>query len=222
MVDDEVGPLTKSDVARRLSPWLRPRYGLALARWFALRITVRGGPCLLERGADLHIGRSASVSVGAYTHLMRDFTARWDGRVNIGSRVVISRGCQFQVSDSLEIGDDCLISERVSIHDTIHGYGKRLAGTRLPKRDLTTAPVRIGRDVWIGAKATILHGVTIGDDVVIGANSVVTRSIPPHCLAAGVPAVVVRRWDPSGAPTDSDSERGAEMAGGDETLGCDP
>jgi maltose O-acetyltransferase len=52
----------------------------------------------------------------------------------------------------------------------------------------------LGDSVWVGTKSTIVGGVTIGDDVVIGANSVVTKDIPSHCVAAGVPAKVIRSW----------------------------
>lgn len=65
---------------------------------------------------------------------------------------------------------------------------------------MTTAPVRIGRNVWVGARCTITAGASIGDHSVIGANSVVTGAIPAQCLAAGVPARVIRRLGPDHEP----------------------
>jgi acetyltransferase-like isoleucine patch superfamily enzyme len=57
---------------------------------------------------------------------------------------------------------------------------------------VTAAPIVVGRNVWIGAGATVLQGVTIGDDAVVAAGAVVTRDVPPRVLVAGVPARVVK------------------------------
>ena len=57
---------------------------------------------------------------------------------------------------------------------------------------MTAAPIVVGKDVWIGAHATILKGVTIGDGAIIAAGAVVTRDVPPNTIAAGVPARVVK------------------------------
>jgi acetyltransferase-like isoleucine patch superfamily enzyme len=62
--------------------------------------------------------------------------------------------------------------------------------TRL--RSITTAPIRIGRGVWIAAGATVLQGVTVGEDAVVAAGAVVTKDVPPRTLVGGVPAQVIR------------------------------
>ena len=66
---------------------------------------------------------------------------------------------------------------------------------RTVERDLhSKGAVVIGKNVWIGDKVSILSGVTIGDNAVIGANSVVTKSVPEGCIVAGVPARVIKKW----------------------------
>jgi acetyltransferase-like isoleucine patch superfamily enzyme len=62
------------------------------------------------------------------------------------------------------------------------------------------SPVDIGDYVWVGMNSIILKGVTVGEGAIIGAGSVVTRDVPPFCLAAGAPARVLRRMNGGGAP----------------------
>jgi acetyltransferase-like isoleucine patch superfamily enzyme len=90
----------------------------------------------------------------------------------------------------LVIGDHCLFGEGVSIHDENHRGGR--GDLPVARRGFTTAPIFIGRNVWVGAKATILQGVTIGDNAIVGAHAVVTRDVPANMLALGVPARVAR------------------------------
>jgi acetyltransferase-like isoleucine patch superfamily enzyme len=61
----------------------------------------------------------------------------------------------------------------------------------------TKGAITIGNNVWIGDKATILDGVTIGEGAVIAANSVVTKDVPPYCVAAGVPAIIIKKNEAS-------------------------
>jgi len=91
-------------------------------------------------------------------------------------------------SHSIEIGDDCLIGDLVAIFDSDHHPME-------PSRPTRFAPVRLGRNVWIGRSATILPGVTIGDHAVIAGGSIVTGDVPARTLMAGVPARPIRTLD---------------------------
>ncbi|MCC6484204.1 MAG: acyltransferase [Armatimonadetes bacterium] len=115
------------------------------------------------------------------------------GSLDIGPRTIFGHHCTLAVRESLIIGEDCLIAELVSIRDHDH----RCDDLTIPFREqgAVVAPVRIGRNVWLGSKATVLKGVTIGDNAVIGANAVVTRDIPANAIAVGVPARVIRMRD---------------------------
>ncbi len=114
--------------------------------------------------------------------------------------VIIGDECSFgdylhlTCIDSVKIGKGCLTGRWVTISDNNHGTSS-LKDLEIPpvKRKLySKGPIAIGNNVWIGDKATILGGVSIGDGVIIAANSVVTKDIPPYSVAAGNPAKIIK------------------------------
>jgi lipopolysaccharide O-acetyltransferase len=133
---------------------------------------------------------------------------RLDAFSSIGGQPILQIGRNVQINDSVHIGavdrvvigDDVLIASRVFISDHNHGdYQQQdfLSSPDIPpvKRPLSSRPVCIGNNVWLGEQVCILPGVTIGDGAIIGANSVVTRDVPPNSIAVGNPARVVRIFD---------------------------
>lgn len=118
--------------------------------------------------------------------LFPPFNADFGKNITLGKRVFINSGCKFQDQGGVSIGDDCLIGHNVVIATLNHD----LAPSR--RADMHPAPVAIGRNVWIGSNATILPGVSIGDDAVVAAASVVTRDVPAGAVVVGSPARVVR------------------------------
>lgn len=119
--------------------------------------------------------------------LFPPFTADFGKNISLGARIFINSGCRFQDQGGITIGDDCLVGHNAVIATLQHDLHPARRG------DLHPAPVVIGRNVWLGANVTVLPGVTIGEDAVIGAGSVVTRDVPAGCVAVGSPARVVRR-----------------------------
>jgi acetyltransferase-like isoleucine patch superfamily enzyme len=116
------------------------------------------------------------------------------GRVEIGDCVLMSPGSRISASDAIRIGDGCMLANGAYVTDSDwHGLYDRTA------RDPRVTPVTLGRNVWLGDHATVLKGVSIGDNSVIGARAVVTGDIPANVIAAGNPARVVRRLDPDRA-----------------------
>ncbi|MGO4959341.1 DapH/DapD/GlmU-related protein [Bifidobacterium pseudolongum] len=98
----------------------------------------------------------------------------------------------------MTIGDNVLMASNIFITDTSHGSFKDEADAPQvapDDRKLHTRPTKIGNNVWIGEGACILSGVEIGDGCTIGANAVVTKSIPANSVAGGVPAKVLRKWN---------------------------
>ena len=180
------------------------RHLSALIRFARLRVrhrgNLRGSLFFLDRGLRMEIGSGAVVDVAPGVRIMRDFTGSFHAPVRFGRNLFVSRGVYMSALEGIDIGDNCLIGEHVSIHDMDHCFGPEFSGTALAERGFWARPVKIGHDVWIGAKATVVSGVTIGDDVVVAANSVVTKDVPSHCLVAGVPARILRSWAPASEP----------------------
>ena len=110
-------------------------------------------------------------------------------RITIGPRTYINRSTMIDADALIEIGEQTMIGPFCYITD--HDHGAR-AGAAPAMGPLVSAPTRIGARCWIGAHVTILKGVTIGDDTVIGAGSVVTKSVPPGVIAVGNPARVLK------------------------------
>lgn len=112
----------------------------------------------------------------------------------IGDRVHVGPHLHIGAIRGVTIGDGTLIGSFVTIIDHNHGTPS-LATGRDPETDALTSkgPITVGPRCWIGDKATILPGVTIGHDVVIGANSVVTTDVPALTVVAGTPARVIRK-----------------------------
>jgi acetyltransferase-like isoleucine patch superfamily enzyme len=135
-------------------------------------------------GADISLGRDCSVGRDVY------LSASEGARLSLGDRSSVNRGCNVVAKYGIEIGDDVMIGEYVSIRDQDHVFDDPCVP--INQQGFRGSPIRIGNDVWIGRGTFVGAGVTIGDGCVIGANSVVTRSLPPMSVAAGVPATVLR------------------------------
>lgn len=113
-----------------------------------------------------------------------------NAKIIIGNNTSFSNNVSIIANEKIEIGEKCLIGDGVLILDS-DGHGiepsKRLTGIGGVK------PVIVGRNVWIGSRVVIQKGIKIGDNSVIAAMSVVTKDIPANCIAAGVPAKVIKK-----------------------------
>ena len=131
--------------------------------------------------------------------------------LQIGDRCVIGRGSHIVAHHSLVIGDDVFTGPYVYVTDQNHGYADPDVpiGRQLPRN----AAVRIGSGSWLGAGAVVLPGACIGRNVVIAAGSVVRGTVPDRCVAAGVPARVVRRFQPGEGWSPGSGAAGSGAAG---------
>jgi acetyltransferase-like isoleucine patch superfamily enzyme len=114
------------------------------------------------------------------------FSSDFGKNITLGKRIFINSGCKFQDQGGIVIGDDCLIGHNTVLATLNHDLDP------IRRADMHPAAIVIGRNVWIGANATVLPGVTIGDNAVIGAASVVTKDVPANAVVVGSPARVVR------------------------------
>ena len=106
--------------------------------------------------------------------------------IKVGEKVFINACCRFQDQGGIEIGDGSLIGHNTTIATLNHDINPET------RASLTPSPVKIGKNVWIGSDCTILPNVEIGDGAIIGAGSVVTKSIPANTIAVGNPARVIK------------------------------
>jgi acetyltransferase-like isoleucine patch superfamily enzyme len=165
-------------------PALNARGRLRSATWRGARVTLRGRP-QVDNAGRLTLGdRVRLVSTVATLEL----ATLPGGHLEIGDNVFINYGSSIVASDHVKIGDDCLIGTHVMVMDCDFHRVENKAW------DTGGEPIVIGDRVWLGNRCIVLKGVTIGDDAVVAAGSVVTKDVPAGTLVAGVPARVVRRF----------------------------
>jgi len=145
-------------------------------------------------GADEADRRTAILaellgSQGDGAVLRPPFHCDYGYKIRLGYRVFANFGCVFLDVVGIEVGDDCQIGTFVQILTADHPRDPALRRQGLE----SGKPVRIGRNVWIGGGAIILPGVSVGDDAIVGAGSVVTRDVPPGAAVVGNPAWAVKR-----------------------------
>lgn len=189
----------------RLSQWLRGKRNMLYTLWIRNFLCEVGEKCsfsypLRLQGGGSHrirIGDRTSIQaysiLGCWEHYGKD--ERYEPEIIIGNDCNIGEFCHITAINKITIGDGLLTGRFVYIGDNAHG-GLSWEEANIPpaKRHLTSkGEIRIGRNVWIGDKVTILGGVNIGDNVIIGAGSIVTHDIPSNCMAAGTPAKVVKQ-----------------------------
>lgn len=141
----------------------------------------------LERRTEILRELFGHIGDGAY--IEPPFRCDYGTYIHAGARLYMNFDCVILDCTHVTIGDDVLIGPGVHIYAATHPLEPEV---RLTGRELAR-PVKIGNAVWIGGGAIICPGVTIGDGAVIGAGSVVTRDIPPRCVAAGNPCRVIRQ-----------------------------
>lgn len=151
-----------------------------------------------ERRQDLL--RQIFGAMGKGVHVDIDFHCEYGKHIFIGDKVIINMNCTFVDNNRIDIGSNVLIASNVQIYTATHSTNvhERMVENWSEGQEICRTyalPVRIEDGAWIGGGAIILPGITIGRNSVIGAGSVVTRSIPDNCVAVGNPCRVIKRID---------------------------
>lgn len=151
-----------------------------------------------------NLGPVGRIQIGNWVTLTGDELRSYGGSIAIGDCVWMSVRGQIVSAIRVEIGDHSIFGRDVYISDTNEHPTDALArrdqtdgaqknGTPPDRTKAAAAPVRIGSDVWVGERAFILKGVTVGDGSIVAAGSVVTTDVPAATIVAGNPARVVKR-----------------------------
>lgn len=153
----------------------------------ALRITaeINGSyhePAALRALFSALIGKPVDESFGLFPPFYTDCGKN----ITVGKNVFINMGCKFQDQGGISIGDGALIGHNVVLATLNHARAPEERSSMIP------APIRIGKRVWIGANATVLPGISIGDGAIVAAGAVVTKDVPENTVVGGVPARFIR------------------------------
>jgi acetyltransferase-like isoleucine patch superfamily enzyme len=174
---------------RNRLPWRRARIHLHMLRSQAfIRFPIEGN--VLE---SLDDGR---LTIGEHTLLEPRcwITIAEQGRVSIGAGCFLNLHTMVAAQHEVTIGDHTMFANHCFVSDSSHRYDDRTMPVTW-QGFTSKGPTRIGSNCWFGVGCVITSGVTIGDRCVVGANSVVTRDLPPGVIAAGAPAKVIREID---------------------------
>jgi len=167
--------------------FLRPQFDFLGKGTLFLRpwhVEIFGWPIMLDDYANVIATPDKKIRLTVWSNMEEA------GRIRIGKYALICPGVRISSAQDIIIGDSCMLAQSVYITDSDwHDIYDRGVSTG------RKAAVRVGDNVWIGDSAIVCKGVTIGDNSIIGAGSVVIRDIPPNVVAAGNPADVVRKLD---------------------------
>jgi acetyltransferase-like isoleucine patch superfamily enzyme len=181
---------------------LNAKYGRLLWRYLWRRLlTTAGrrwrtaGMLFLGRRLELQIGRKGEIRFGRFVWIGDGTKIRChEGVVEIGDKTVLGQECTISAYQRVRIGEQCVIADRAMFIDFDHGVvdvERPIRHQGIYKRDTI-----VGSNVWIGYGACILRGVRVGDNAIIGTNSVVTGDVPANAVVGGVPARVIRMREP--------------------------
>jgi acetyltransferase-like isoleucine patch superfamily enzyme len=181
--------------AKRMLNW---RYARLLWRYLWRRfLTTAGwrweteGPVFFGKGLQLQIAKGATVKFGRFSWIGDGTKIRChEGEVEIGQKTVCGQEVTISAYKRVRIGEQCVIADRAMFIDFDHGVVEVERPIRVQgiyKRECV-----VGSNVWVGYGACFLRGVQVGDNSIVGTNSVVTRNVPANAVVGGVPAKVIR------------------------------
>ena len=177
---------------------LNPQYARLALRYLRRRLLTRAGwrwrtdgPVFFGSGLELQIARQGRVDFGRFVWLGEGTKIRChEGCVEIGAKTVIGQECTISAYRRVRIGEQCVIADRAMFIDFDHGVVEVERPIR--QQGIYMRDVEVGSNVWIGYGACVLRGVRVGDNSIVGTNSVVTKDVPANAVVAGIPARIIR------------------------------
>lgn len=145
---------------------------------------------------NINIGENFAAGKNLRLQAISEYLSfKYEPRIRIGNNVTINPNCQIVSINEIIIGDNVLLASNVFISDHSHGYNT-IVDIHTPPSErklVSKGAVVIESNVWIGQNVSILPDVRVGHNCIIGSNSVVTKDIPDFTIAAGCPAVIIKR-----------------------------
>lgn len=151
------------------------------------------GRIYLSNPQNISIGKSVTIGPNCRIETVVDYSDKRRPILTIGDNCSIEHYVHLYCANELRVGNDCMIASGCMVTDNNHGINPIIG--RYSSQQLTTKPTVLESNVWLGERVCILAGVTIGQNSIIGANSVVTKSIPANCIAVGLPAKVIKKFN---------------------------
>ena len=148
--------------------------------------------CLQDREEGRRLLEQLLGSMGREVQIEPMFWCDYGFNIRMGSHVEINHNCVILDCAPVTFGDHVLIGPNCGFYTAGHPMDAQTRNTG----EEFAAPITVGSSVWFGGNVTVLPGVTIGDGAIVGAGSVVTKDVPPYTIVAGVPARVIRKFDP--------------------------
>ena len=164
-------------------------------------------PYTIGNASAIEMGKGVRFGPGCHLSASTNYPSNWmkspaydegiqnfDSKIIIGNYVTATASLQITAFEKVIVEDDVMFASNINITDGLHGY----ENAEIPYKSqkiFRIAPIHIKKGTWIGQNVVILPGVTIGEQVIVGSNSVVSSDIPDKCIAVGSPARVVKQWN---------------------------
>lgn len=179
--------LAYNSIFRKISGLLR----YFLARVYYLKSLRASGLGLIGKDCGIHILEQGRMSWRGRIAINDHSMLYAKGNLEIGANFYVNKYASIIAHEAISIGDNVSVGQFTTILDHDHAYHRE--GENIRFEGFHTAPVRIGNNVWIANHCNILRGVTIGDNVVVGANTLIHKDVPPNCVVMGVPFKIVKK-----------------------------
>lgn len=163
---------------------------LLVRLFFARKFTAKGLG-IIPSNVIFMIPGNGRITFGKKVILSNNVEIQSSGILEIGSNTTINRYSRVISFDKISLGNNVTIAQFVTIVDHDHQY--EMEGGNLKLDGYNTSPIRIGNNVWLADKCTVLQGVTIGNNVIAGAHTLINKDVPPNCIIGGVPFKIIKQ-----------------------------
>lgn len=161
------------------------RFGETVARTIRLCVEMNATATGIDQVRS-QLSNIIGIEIDASTTIFPPFHTNFGRFIRLGKNVFINHACSFLDIGGITIEDDVQIGPRVNLTSENHPLDPN------DRKTVILQPIVIKRNAWIGAGATILPGVTVGENAIVAAGAVVSRDVPPNTVVAGIPAKVIK------------------------------